>query len=587
MRLRRLLIAVALAGLLVSSASAATSVRGAERQATTSTELLMPGVTYTRQVVFTPRGPVVLNVVTAPRPDGSLYTLAPVLSNDAVVATDRLTAMEQALGASATVVGVNGDYFSGDPGGPSGMLMRGGVLDAEPATGRSSLGIAGDGKLSVASVRFDGTWRGTGQRRPLDLNAKPAAGHTTLYTPAWGPQTPPESGVVEAVIPSFPVAQPNRALAGTVAQVAGAGPVTIPPGGAVLVARGGQVKHLQAEAPTGTPVEVRLTLTPDWSGMASALGGGPPLVVDGKPVFDAGEAFGAGLLNRRNARSAVGQLADGRILLVTVEGGSPAYSIGMTNYELGVELAGLGAVTAMALGSGGPAAMAFEGALLSRPSLAAEQPLADALVLSYAGVYAAPPAVAVLSPNGDGVDETQSFAVKVVRPSHVTATLAGPGGATRTLLDEDEQPGARTLEWDGRTAAGAPAAEGTWRLVVAATDDQGRQTTAEREFALNETLGALQVAPAAVRLRPKAKRVVTASFQLVRAAHVVVTVKRKTGTVIATLLDRDLPAGDQSLTWDGRASTGKLAFTGAYQVHVTAANAIGVATLDAPFTARR
>ena len=42
--------------------------------------LLLPGVTYTKRVQFTPHGPVVLNVVTAPKP-GGLYSLAPVLSN--------------------------------------------------------------------------------------------------------------------------------------------------------------------------------------------------------------------------------------------------------------------------------------------------------------------------------------------------------------------------------------------------------------------------------------------------------------------------------------------------------------------------
>ncbi len=87
--------------------------------------------------------------------------------------------------------------------------------------------------------------------------------------------------------------------------------------------------------------------------MPSAIGGGPLLVADGRPVFDAKESFAATTLNQRNARSAIGQLSDGRLLLVSVEGGSPAYSVGMTNYELGVALARLGARTAMGLGTGG------------------------------------------------------------------------------------------------------------------------------------------------------------------------------------------------------------------------------------------
>ena len=43
------------------------------------TQLLLPGVTYDRNVVFTPHGVVVLHVITAPRP-GGLYALTPVLA---------------------------------------------------------------------------------------------------------------------------------------------------------------------------------------------------------------------------------------------------------------------------------------------------------------------------------------------------------------------------------------------------------------------------------------------------------------------------------------------------------------------------
>ena len=348
--------------------------------------LLMPGVSYQRDVEFTPRGPVVLDVVIAPRPDGSLYTLAPVLSNSAIVGTEKLTDMEKEVTATTTSVGVNGDFFAANLGNPTGILMRGGVLDSAPLRQRSSLGIAPDGTLTVGQISFDGIWHGTGQRRQLDLNDPPVAGHTTLYTPAWGPATPAESGVVEDVIGSLPPTQPNQIVSGAVTQVVSQGGTPIPPGGAVLVSRGSQAQYLTAEAPAGSNVEVRLTLTPSWSGMTSAIGGGPLLVSGGKPVFRANEAFDDSVLNARSARSAVGQLSDGRIVLVGVEGGGSAYSAGMTNYELAVALTHLGAVTAMALGSGASAAMAFDGTLLTRPSAAAEQPISDALLLSYNGV---------------------------------------------------------------------------------------------------------------------------------------------------------------------------------------------------------
>ena len=292
------------------------------------------------------------------------------------------------------------------------------------------------------------------------------------------------------------------------------------------------------------------------------------------------------MLNTRGARSAVGQLSDGRILLVTAEGGGPAYSAGMTNYELAVALTRLGAVTAMGLGSGPTASMAFDGSLLTRPTSATEPPISDALVLSYNGVYAAPPAAAVVSPNGDGVDDTQTFTYKLVRASTVTATLLGPDGVTRTLVQDGEQPGVHTIPWNAETTAGTPEVEGNWKFTVATVDDQGHATSADREFDLNDTLGSLQVTPPAARLHAKTTAL-TATFQLAHPASVIATIETRSGIVIATLLDAKLQPGSQQVVWDGKTGTGSLAFTGQYQVRVVATNSIGAVSLIAPFVARR
>jgi hypothetical protein len=575
--LRKLLIAAAVAGALAVPADAA---RTSSAQIV-SQQLLMPGVSYQRQVTFTPRGPVVLDVVIAPRPDGSLYTLAPVLSNNAVVGTEPLTSIEKDASATATVVGVNGDFFASG-GAPAGILMRGGGLDSAPLSTRSSLGIAPDGTLTVTRVAFDGTWRGTSQRRQLDLNRPPVAGHTTLYTSAWGPTTPAEDGVVEDVIGSLPPLQPNHVIAGAVTAQNGKGGTPIPSGGAVLVSRGGQAPYLSAEAPPGTTVEIRPTLTPNWSDKAAAIGGGPLLLANGKPVFRANESFDDSVLNARGARTAVGQLPDGRILLVSAEGGGSAYSAGMTNYELAGAMARLGAVTAMALGSGAPSGLAFVGALLTRPSGKQEAPISDALLVSYTGVYVAPPSAAVVSPNGDGVSDSELFTYKVVLSSQVSATLSGPGGAQLALAQDAEQPGLHTLTWNGQ-----PVAEGQWRLTVSAVDSRGRTTVAQRDFLLDNTLGGLSVSPTDAHISVGSTAVVAANFQLSHPALVTATIETRTGIVLATLRNATLQPGPQQVIWNGRLWTGALAFTGAYQVHVVAANSIGTVSLVAPFVARR
>ena len=574
---RKLFILVAVAGTLAVPADAA---RRTAAQQIVSQQLLMPGVTYQREVQFTSRGPVVLDVVTAPKPDGSLYTLGPALAHGVLFGTEPLTGIEKDASGAATVVGVNGDFFTGS-GPPTGIVMRGGALDSAPISSRSSLVVAPDGTLTVGPVAFDGTWRGTGQRRQLDLNDKPVAGHTTLYTPAWGATTPPESAAVVAdVIGSLPPLQPNAVASGVVTEQDGAGGIPIPPGGAVLVSRGAQAPHLSVEAPPGQTIEIRPTLTPNLNGKRAAIGGGPLLVSAGKAVFRANESFDDAVLNARGARSAVGQLADGRILLVTAEGGGSAYSAGMTNYELANAMVNLGAVTAMGLGSGTPADMAFDGTLLTRPSTKTEPPIGDALLLSYTGVYAAPPSSDVVSPNGDGVDDTETFSYKLIAPSQVTATLTGPGGALITLAQDAEQPGVHTVTWNGQ-----PNTEGQWKFVVSGTAG-GQTTTAERDVLLDNTLGALQVSPPAGHIAA-GTTAVTAAFQLAHPATVSATIETRTGIVLATLVNKRLQPGAQSLPWNGRLWTGSLAFTGAYQVHVVATNSVGTVSLVAPFVARR
>ena len=94
--LRKLLIGVALAAIGVSVVASAAI--GRSRQESVSTSVLLPGVTYTREVDFTSRGPIVLDVVTAPKPDGKLYSLAPALSNEQLRGREPLTRLDRCIG---------------------------------------------------------------------------------------------------------------------------------------------------------------------------------------------------------------------------------------------------------------------------------------------------------------------------------------------------------------------------------------------------------------------------------------------------------------------------------------------------------
>jgi hypothetical protein len=257
----------------------------------------------------------------------------------------------------------------------------------------------------------------------------------------------------------------------------------------------------------------------------------------------------------------------------------------MTNFELATTMVRLGAVTAAALGAGPQAALAFDGKLLSRPP-GPERPLADALLLAYAGVYAPPPTEPVLSPNGDNVGEIETLAYKVVRPSTVTAQLLGPGRSTVPIFSGQQQPGTFPFTWNGTTPDGARYPEGKWRFVVSATDDLGRASTVERDFSLNLTLG-YPKADGGTLVVPRGQPRIVALFTLTHAATVTSQIETRSGVVLRRLGTRPYQPGSVQVAWDGVTTSGAVVYSGRYVARVIAKNELGTVDLSAPFVVRR
>jgi hypothetical protein len=537
---------------------------------------LMPGVTYQRTVAFTPHGAVVVHVVTAPRPgdENGLYALAPVLARGTISGgTERLTQLERDVSAVATTVGIEGDLFNRSDGRPSGVVLQGGLLAHPPLGSRSSIGVDTGGGLHVDRIRFFGTWQGNGQRRALGgLNDRPLPGATVLYTSAYGSRTPAVAGAAQVVLEPFPASAPNVDLSARVVAAGTGGGVAIPADGAVLAAAGGAAAKLQAEAPVGSTIHARLILQPSWAGVASALGGGPVLVKNGKPVFRSLEDFTNDQVTGRSARAAVGQLRDGRVVLAAVDGGRPGYSAGLTSYELAQALVRLGVVTAAGVDPGDSVTMAFDGALLNRPSGGGERPVKEALLVQYFGVYAPPLQLPLLT--GDPGRTEEPLAYRLVRPAVVSAQLIGPDGAPHPLETAVQHaPGTYTF------TSGVLDREGAWRWNVAATDALGRSSAAERTFRYDTTLRGLGVVAAAGRA--------TVRFVLARPARVRVQIETPGGAAVANLPAVGLTAGPAAIRWPGTLPHGTRAFPGTYVAHVFVTSDIGASDQAVSFAFRR
>ena len=539
---------------------------------------VMPGVTYEHVLQWTALGPLSTYVITAPKP-GGLYSLTPLLSNNTITGRETVSSMERRVSSQMTTLGVNGDFFNWSGGWPSGLLMQGGVLEHQPADNRSAVGIDSTGTLHVDKVPFLGSWRGlSALNYPIaKLNEPPSTNGVALFTPVWGTTTPVIHGVAAVLEPLAPTV-PFKDLTATVTTLVSNGPVLIPRDGAVLAARGTAANTLQIEAQPGGQLTLRFALPRTWATVTDAVGGGPALVKDGKPIAQSGESLTPVQLNGRDPRTAIGQRADGGLVIVAADGREPGWSIGISNWDLALPLIRYGAVVGFALDSGGSTTVAFDGKVLNRPSDPGhvERPVGEALVVAYTGVYAPSPAP-TLSPNSDKIGDRETLTYKLVRPSTVSAKLVAPDGTARELDAGQKTPGWYRVSWDGLDSAGAPAPEGTYTWLVNATDDLGRASTTTRTFTLDKTLGFAQIGRNARTIR----------FTLTRDASIRVTIEDRYGDILKTVASGPRTAGPVTVKWSGRDGRHKRVHPGSYVVHIAATSAVGLSELRLPVRIRR
>ena len=457
------------------------------------------------------------------------------------------------------------------------MFLRNGVLSMPPIIGRSALGIAFDGRLFVDRWRLAGTWKPGGHPvHPLTTVNKPLLEPpgVALYTRTLGGRTPRVPGAVEVVLSGFPPAHLNGTLTGTVTAVRRHGGTLVPPRGAVIQTRGFWRTRLLEEAPVGTQITVQLRIPGFPADAADGIGGGPILVRDGNPVQQADEQFTLSHLNRPHPRTAVGQLADGRLLLVVADGRSP-FSRGLTNWELAQQMVRLGAVTAMGFDGGGSSTIAFQGNVLNRPSDGVPRSVAEGLFVFYYGIYAPKASRALITPNGDAVSERTTLSARVVRPSVLDLKLLRPNGTVAWRSRRGSQPG--TFR---KVVGSSVMGDGVWRWVVEATENEsGRVSTMTRTFKVNRTLGHLRLSRERLTVISRRTARVLVSAVLTRQATVGVAVLARGGQVRKILYQGARGRGKHVWSWDGRRASGVLVPGGTYVVRIRATNTFGTVTL--------
>ena len=123
----------------------------------------------------------------------------------------------------------------------------------------------------------------------------------------------------------------------------------------------------------GTPIRMHWTV--GWPGVLDAVGGAPLMIQDGQILGQCNSGCGI------QPRTGIGVTANGRILMVVVDGRQPRWSLGPSLDEFARIMRDLGAVDALNLDGGGSTEMVVNGEVVNRPSDGRQRQLSNAILV--------------------------------------------------------------------------------------------------------------------------------------------------------------------------------------------------------------
>ncbi len=380
---------------------------------------LAPGVTHESGTILTSEGTQVVHVATADPADPSVRVDGRI-SNDRVKGRETVSHLAERSSHTGhwAVAAVNGDFWSRTSGAagssPLGLHVQSGEVIVAGTIARPTLGVDETGgiRLERANVQVSASLP-DGQPLGIDrVNQARGTDETVLYTSRFAPRTGTDASGTEVILSvGDGVLLPTGEIAAVVSAVrVGAGDSGFGTREAVLSASGSDAARL-ATLRAGDIVALTSAVTPGWETVTSALGGDRFIVQDGAVRVSAvfGRSVGAAA-SFVHPRTAVGVTEAGHLLMATLDGRQPGYSVGATVYEMGELMRSLGAVTAINLDGGGSTTMAIRPPgsssvrVANRPSDGTERAVTNELV-----VYSRDPFPPVVGPPVARLDRDRSL----------------------------------------------------------------------------------------------------------------------------------------------------------------------------------
>ena len=282
--------------------------------------------------------------------------------------------------ARLPLAAINGDFYLNSQkyqGRPRDVQIWHGEVVSSPS-GHTAFWVDAQAQPHMTNVfsRFRAIWA-DGTTTPIGLNQDREDEAAVLYTGVAGSSTQTAGGVdliLEAATNSawlpLRLGSVYQARVRTVRE-SGNAPLTRD---TMVLSVGPKLVTRLPPLRSGLTLQISTETSPDLAGAVVAIGGGPAMVHNHKPLQ------WTGFLHLRHPRSAFGWNKD-YYFLVEVDGRQSNISVGMTFPELADYLVKIGCEEAMNFDGGGSATLWALGAVRNSPSEGDERPSANALVV--------------------------------------------------------------------------------------------------------------------------------------------------------------------------------------------------------------
>lgn len=283
--------------------------------------------------------------------------IKPVLSFDSIFGFEKLSSMAERSRAYAAI---NAGFFY-EFGQPSGMVaIDGRIITA--STGKFPVFIFDGQKAYIKQVETKLRLSCGGKRINLNsINTEGKPGETILYTREYGTDNRARLANTSVVIIDNKIQK----------AVSCRGKTDIPKNGLLLTVYKSSSLNLND---LGIKVNdtVKFEYEPYLGEDIQAYECGSWLVKNGSVVIGEKDEW-VGVMTNNDPRTAIGIKDDGKVVLITVDGRQPGYSIGVTGKELGKFLLDYGVIDAAMLDGGASTEMIVKGKIVNKPSFKGQE----------------------------------------------------------------------------------------------------------------------------------------------------------------------------------------------------------------------